>query len=75
MSRPTSTTRRQPDQRQPRRPAGLELQLQQRRPGLTYTDGSNHTTSYTYDASGNLASLTDPLGNKTTYSYDEAGTG
>ena len=29
-----------------------------------------HTTKYTYDAAGNLETVTDPEGHKTTYSYD-----
>jgi RHS repeat-associated protein len=33
----------------------------------------SRTTTYTYDAHGNLASVTDPMGNKTTYTYDALG--
>jgi RHS repeat-associated protein len=33
----------------------------------------SRTTTNTYDAHGDLASVTDPLGNKTTYTYDALG--
>jgi RHS repeat-associated protein len=35
--------------------------------------GKVQTTTYGYDAQGDLASVTDPLTNKTTYGYDAAG--
>ena len=34
---------------------------------------ASRTTTDTYDAHGDLASVTDPLGNKTTYTYDALG--
>jgi YD repeat-containing protein len=36
----------------------------------TYTDANSKTTTYGYDSSGNLTSITDPLGNVTLISYD-----
>jgi YD repeat-containing protein len=36
-------------------------------------NGSSATTSYTYDADGNVASITDARGNPTVYGYDGAG--
>ena len=41
---------------------------------LASTDGNGRTTRYTYaPATGYLTSVTDPLGNETTYTYDGAG--
>jgi RHS repeat-associated protein len=37
------------------------------------SDPGSHTTDYRYDANGNLASVTTPLGNQTTYDYFPAG--
>ena len=34
------------------------------------TDPNGHTTTYSYDASGNLLSATDPLGRTTTWTYN-----
>ncbi|CAB1078125.1 hypothetical protein D1AOALGA4SA_5890 [Olavius algarvensis Delta 1 endosymbiont] len=34
-------------------------------------DGTEHTTSYEYDAVGNLVSVVDPLGGETTFTYNE----
>lgn len=39
----------------------------------TYGGAATHTTSYSYDTSGRLASITDPLGKTTTYIRDAAG--
>ena len=36
-------------------------------------DDEDHMTKNEYDANGNLISVTDPLGNKTTYLYDGSG--
>jgi RHS repeat-associated protein len=40
---------------------------------VSITDPLNHTTSYTYDASGNRVSVTDPLNHQVTATYDAAG--
>jgi RHS repeat-associated protein len=37
------------------------------------TDADGNTTSFTYDAAGNLASITSPSGSETTFGYDAAG--
>ena len=37
------------------------------------TDALSHTTSYAYDAFGNLATVTDPAGNQTVNAYDIRG--
>jgi RHS repeat-associated protein len=37
------------------------------------TDPLNHTTSFDYDASGNLTKMTDPLGHQITVTYNSAG--
>ncbi len=37
---------------------------------LSVTDPNNNTTSYTYDADGNTTSVTDPLGRKSTSSFN-----
>jgi RHS repeat-associated protein len=37
------------------------------------TDATGHTTTYSYDAAGELTAATSPTGEKTTYSYDGAG--
>jgi RHS repeat-associated protein len=37
------------------------------------TNDGLHTTSYTFDAAGRRASMTDPRGNTTNYGYDAAG--
>lgn len=39
----------------------------------TYTDCSNHTTSYAHDCDGNLTRITDALGNVTRYEHDRIG--
>jgi len=38
----------------------------------TYTDAAGQVTTYTYNAAGQLASVTNPLSQKTTYNYDSA---
>jgi YD repeat-containing protein len=38
------------------------------------TSGQTRSWSYTYTAAGQVASMTDPLGNVTTYAYDASGT-
>jgi RHS repeat-associated protein len=44
-------------------------------PGLVtaFTNANSKTTNYTYDSHGDLASVTDPLGNETTYAYNAIG--
>jgi len=39
----------------------------------TATDQLNRTTSFTYDTSGNLASVTDRIGQTTSYAYNARG--
>ena len=38
-----------------------------------FTDGKGHTTTYTYDARGELVKQTDALGRATRYGYDQTG--
>ena len=39
--------------------------------GITsVTDPNDHTTTYTYDAAGDVLTTTDPLGNEATYTYN-----
>jgi len=40
---------------------------------LTSTDASGQTTTYTYNARGQLTGVTDPAGGQTTYQYDAQG--
>ena len=37
---------------------------------ITMTDGNGHTTEYSWDEYGNLLSVTDPTGVRTTYTYN-----
>ena len=37
---------------------------------ITMTDGNGHTTEYSWDKYGNLLSVTDPTGVRTTYTYN-----
>lgn len=37
---------------------------------ITMTDGNGHTTEYSWDEYGNLLSVTDPTGARTTYTYN-----
>ena len=37
---------------------------------ITMTDGNGHTTEYSWDEYGNLLSVTDPTGIRTTYTYN-----
>lgn len=37
---------------------------------ITMTDGNGHTTEYSWDEYGNLLSVTDPAGVRTTYTYN-----
>ena len=40
---------------------------------MASTDPLGHTTTYTYDALGQMTSSSTPLGNTTTYTYDSVG--